>query len=152
MIFLPAVPTGYWALAPQIAILRRELWDCFPDVPRSAFGTIGDQDHSTRKSDHNPDQRRYVRAIDIPHIGSAAPQIDFLAEFFRQVGATDSQRLASGGYVIWNRRIASASTRWNWSTYMGESPHTAYLHLSVSRLPHFYGLVHPWNVRRALGK
>lgn len=152
MNILPAVPAGYWALAPQIAVLRRELWELFPDIPRARFGTIGDRNHDARKSDHNPDQRRYVRAIDVPHIGSAFSRLDHLAEFFRQVGATQSQRLAAGGYVIWNRRWASSSTLWKWSTYLGDNPHTAHLHLSVSRLPHFYSLAHPWNVRRALGK
>lgn len=150
--FLPVVPEGYWALAPQIAILRRELWALFPDIPRARFGTIGDQDHAARESDHNPDQRRYVRAIDVPHVGSAFSRLDHLAEFFRKVGENDSQRMASGGYVIWNRRKASKASRWKWITYMGDNPHTTHLHLSVSRLPQYYGLNHPWNVRRALGQ
>lgn len=143
-------PEGYWALAPVIAQLRRELLEAFPGVPAAAYGTIGDDRHKTRKSDHNPDQNRYVRAIDIPQFKHEGPPLAETAEWLRQVGATGSHRLRQGGYVIHNRRIASERSQWRWTTYTGDSAHTLYVHLSCSRLPHFYKLDQPWNVRRAL--
>ena len=143
-------PAGYWALAPVLASLRRELLKAYPAVPASAYGTVGDQAHRLRKSDHNPDQRGYVRALDIPYIEHGGVPLPLLAEFLRQVGATQSQRLNPGGYVVYNRRTASARTRWKWSTYLGDDPHLRHLHVSCSLLPHFYVLNQPWNVASAL--
>lgn len=39
-----------------------------------------------------------------------------------------------GGYVIWNRRIASAASTppWAWRTYTGSNPHTDHVHISFA--------------------
>ena len=142
---LRSPPPGYWALAAQVAQLRRELVGAYPAVPARRYGTIGDANHQSRQSDHNPDQRRYVRALDVPHVEHHGPPLDWLASFLREVGQAGSQRLNPGGYVIWDRRIASARSGWDWETYTGDNPHTANLHVSVSRLPQFYGLSARWN-------
>ena len=45
--------------------LREQMDDSFPDRDRSSDGWLGDTRHAARKSDHNPDEQGWVRAIDI---------------------------------------------------------------------------------------
>jgi hypothetical protein len=145
-------PVGYWALAGTLAQLRLELVAGWPAVPWSAYGTIGDAAHQARHSDHNPDQRGYVRALDVPYTEHGGPPLELLALLLQKVGQAESRRLNPGGYVIWNRRVASARSQWNWTPYTGPSPHTDHLHVSCSLLPPFYDLGNRWNVVRELGK
>ena len=71
-------PPGYWALAPTLAQLRRELLFAY-EAPASSYGTIADKRHQARKSDHRPDQRRYVRALDVPGAEHGGPPLRLLA-------------------------------------------------------------------------
>ncbi len=73
-----------------------------------------------------------------------------LAEYLRQVGASGSQRLALGGYVIWSRKITSEASGWVWRPYSGDNPHVTHLHVSCSRLPAFYNIGRPWQVADGL--
>lgn len=139
-----------WLLAPVLLTLLRELDIGWPLRSRLHDGTIGDAAHQARKSDHNPDQNGYVRAIDVTQDVHNGPPMDLLAEFLRKVGETHSQRVTPQGYVIWQRRIASSRSRWKWVTYMGENPHTDHLHLSCSSRPDFYRLTAPWHVYAAI--
>jgi len=45
--------------------LREQIDDSFPDRDRTSDGWIGDNRHSNRVSDHNPDVEGWVRAIDV---------------------------------------------------------------------------------------
>jgi hypothetical protein len=45
--------------------LREQIDDSFPDRERASDGWIGDTRHAARKSDHNPDEQGWVRAIDV---------------------------------------------------------------------------------------
>jgi len=45
--------------------LRDQVDTWFPDRRTASDGWVGDSRHSARKSDHNPDEFGYVRAIDI---------------------------------------------------------------------------------------
>ncbi len=45
--------------------LREQFDDSFPDRDRTSDGWIGDTRHAARKSDHNPDEQGWVRAIDV---------------------------------------------------------------------------------------
>jgi hypothetical protein len=116
-------------LAPSLAALRRETNERWPNRDKTSDGWIGDASHQARPSDHNPDwdapgaRRGVVRAIDIDKDG-----ID-VAELL--VAVVRDPRVA---YVIWNRRIASATddgTPWNWEPYDGPNPHTSHVHISI---------------------
>jgi hypothetical protein len=87
-----------------------------------------------------------VRAFDVDADGIPA---HWLAEHVRKRGAEGDRRLANGGYVIFNRRIASWSHGWRWRRYDGESPHTDHIHISVSKDESGYDAAGGWGVRSA---
>lgn len=107
------------------------------------FGTIGDAAHQSRweDSDHNPWLNNTVRAVDI----SGAP-LQGIAERVRQLGLSGDPRMAGGGYVIFNRRIASAKGGWAWRAYSGSNPHTTHVHVSVSRDVAGYNSTATWGI------
>lgn len=141
-----------WRPAPVLAVLRSEVDVGWPNRSTESDGFLGDELHKARHSDHNPDQDGYVRAWDVTEDAHAGPPLPLLAAFLRDVGRTGSQRLALGGYVIFDRKIASERTEWDWIRYRGEDPHVTHLHLSVSRFPPFYKIGRPWHVVLALQK
>jgi hypothetical protein len=57
--------------------LREQFDDNFSDRDRTSDGWIGDSRHSARKSDHNPDEQGWVRAIDVDRdlSGKAKPDL-----------------------------------------------------------------------------
>lgn len=116
-------------LAASLKQLRREIDTTWPDRDKASDGWIGDAAHSARKSDHNPDwdapgdRRGVVRAIDVDKDGIHVPTL--LAAVVRD------PRVA---YVIWDRRIASATEDgmpWDWEPYWGTNPHDKHVHISI---------------------
>jgi hypothetical protein len=112
--------------------LREQFDDCFSDRDRTSDGWIGDSRHSARKSDHNPDEQGWVRAIDIDRDLSGKPKPDIMpdvADQLRQLAKSD-KRIS---YIIFDRRIASARMGWRWRKYKGSNPHVAHCHVSFTR-------------------
>jgi hypothetical protein len=114
-----------WYLAESLAALRTEINRRWPNRDKDSDGAKGDPAHAARQSDHNPDYDRsgIVRAIDVDKDGINVTQL--LAAVIRD------PRVA---YVIWNRRIASATddgTPWDWEPYDGENPHDKHIHISI---------------------
>ena len=97
-----------WRPAKCLSTLKREVDRRWPNRDHRTDGMIGDVAHcgSGGTSDHCPNSAGAVRAFDIDVDGIRA---DWLAEHFRVLGAQGDRRLANGGYVIFNRRIASWS-------------------------------------------
>lgn len=119
-----------WRLARSIALLRHEVDVEWPNRSKASDGTLGDADHASRLSDHNPDSQGRVCAIDITHDPAHGCDAGELAEHFRRLGSVGDCRPK---YVIWNRRIASPSSAWEWRAYDGSNPHTKHVHLSVTQ-------------------
>lgn len=109
-----------WRLAPSLAALRDEVNARWPHRSKASDGTIGDTAHSARTSEHNPDERGIVRAIDI-----TADGIDPM------VIVNAAKGDARVHYVIYNRRIYSRSHNWVSRTYTGANPHTKHVHVSI---------------------
>ena len=110
-----------WHLAPALVQLRAEVNARWPKRSKRSDGTIGDAAHSARRSDHNPNSRRSVNAIDITASG-----VD--------VGAiiTAAKKHPSVRYIIYrgqimNRDIGNFAPR----RYRGANPHTAHVHISI---------------------
>lgn len=123
-----------WRTAHAIDTLRNEVNLRWPSRSKVSDGTIGDAAHASRNSDHNPWVTvagvGVVRAIDITAQGIDA---DAFAEHLRALGKAGDPRLVGGGYVIWNKRIASERDGWKWRRYSGANGHTKHVHLSLSQ-------------------
>ena len=112
--------------------LREQIDDSFSDRSRSSDGWIGDSKHATRKSDHNPDEQGWVRAIDISRDLSGRRESDimpYLADQLRIVAKSD-KRIS---YIIFDGKIASARSLWRWRKYKGINQHRTHLHISFTR-------------------
>jgi hypothetical protein len=112
--------------------LREQFDDSHSDRDRTSDGWIGDSKHSARKSDHNPDEQGWVRAIDIDRDLSGKPKPDIMpdvADQLRILAKTD-RRIS---YLIFDGKIASARTLWRWRKYKGINQHRTHLHISFTR-------------------
>ena len=111
-----------WHLAPSLVQFRAEVDKKWPKRSKKSDGTVGDTSHSARKSDHNPNGRRSVNAIDITYPG-VDPDVIINAV----------KKHPSANYVIFNRHIYSVANKWVKSPYTGASPHTEHLHISIKQ-------------------
>lgn len=116
-----------WTLAPSLAQLFKELNAKYPSRDKSSDGSIGDQAHAARKSEHNPNADPkdsvpdgMVTAIDIDKDGIDVPSL--LAVLLK-----DSRTW----YVIHNRFIYSRTHGFTKQPYTGENPHTGHIHISL---------------------
>jgi hypothetical protein len=116
-------------LVPCLVALRGEFDALFPLRDKGSDGWIGDPAHQARDSDHNPDSRGLVHALDVDAgLGAGVDMAAFVAHL---VGRRDP-RLT---YVIFRRRIWEASRGWAGRPYAGDNPHTEHAHISASSTP-----------------
>lgn len=131
-----------WILIPSLKQLRDEFNIIAPNRDKASDGSVGDAAHQTAVSDHNPDETgnvpiedadkvNEVHAIDVdkdlkqPNL-TMEKVVQFLLERCR---SGQERRLR---YIIYNRRIWSASSDWVQKAYTGASPHTEHAHFSAS--------------------
>jgi len=107
-------------LAPSLVALRDEVNRRWPNRDRGSDGWIGDTAHSARVSDHNPDERGMVHAIDVDKDGIDVDR--FLSETIGD---------ARVWYVIHNRTIWSRTYDWKPRAYTGSNPHEHHIHVSI---------------------
>jgi hypothetical protein len=122
-----------WRLAKSLVQLGNQINTAHPDRSRESDGSIGDQAHAARVSDHNPDKRGVVAAIDITH--DPANGVD------GHVLATQLTMDTRAKYVIFDGKIWKARTR-QWEDYHGANAHRHHVHISVK--PDNYNNAEPW--------
>jgi hypothetical protein len=135
-------------LVPCLVQLRDQFNHEFPDRAKGADGWIGDNAHATENpsSDHNPNIKGQVRAIDIT-TDLKRPGISLwdVCEMLR-----GSPRLE---YIIHMRKIASRSHGWTWRTYTGTAdPHTNHAHFSARADGTGYNDKSPWGLEELMTK
>lgn len=107
-------------LAPSLVKLRNEINAKWPRRDRGSDGWVGDKAHRARKSQHNPDGKGCVHAIDVDKDG-----IDVKALLREVIGD------GRVWYVIWNRVMYSRSYGWRARRYTGSNPHDKHVHISI---------------------
>ncbi len=133
-----------WREAKSLLELRDQVNAKWPTRSKDSDGTIGDEAHQHRVSDHDPDENGIVTAMDITHDPKSGCDSYLLAEMLRS--AKDGRIK----YIISNRKIASGSGQdhqaWVWRPYTGANPHDHHVHISVKDIPSIYDDVKPWNL------
>lgn len=128
-----------WRLAKSLEKMRAQVNTRFPNRSKKADGTIGDASHSARKSDHNPNSKGVVCAMDLTHDPKNGLDSYKAAEILR---LNKDPRI---NYVISNGRIFSSSVQpWVWRKYTGSSKHDKHVHISVKQDPKFYDDTSVW--------
>lgn len=122
-------------LAPSLAQLRSEIDAAWPRRDRSSDGWIGDAAHASRRSDHNPNARGSVNALDIDKDGIP---VDAL----RALLCADSRV----NYVIFNRVIYSRVRDFHPAPYKGANPHDKHLHVSILQTRTAERDARPWGI------
>lgn len=124
-----------WSLAPSLRILRSELNTRWPDRDKTSDGTIGDTSHQASKSDHNPNERGRVDAIDVDNDG-----IDVWAVF------EHIKKHPSARYFIYQGHLYHRLRSWVPENYTGPSPHREHFHLSIDQTATAEEDTRPWGL------
>ena len=127
-----------WKPAAAALTLRKQVDKRWPKRDRGADGIIGDKAHQARPSDHNPNSRGFVDAIDIDADllgkGKGRAVAQKLADqivAYAASGKPGSKRIK---YVVFNDQVASgtyANSVWKWRG----SGYGHYDHIHVSFNP-----------------
>lgn len=132
-----------WRVAESLLVLRDQWAKAHPRAARPGF--IGDEEHATRDSDHNPwvvdpaGGPNVVTAGDFYHQPALGADAYALAEELKQ------RKDPRVKYVISRRKIWSpARDKEGWRPYSGTNPHTGHTHVSVSATQSLYDNRRPW--------
>ena len=136
-----------WRVAKSLLHLREQVNGKWPNRRKDSDGSIGNAEHASRSSDHNPwvkdGAMGVVTAIDITHDPASGCDSYALADALR---ANRDQRIK---YIISNRRIASGSdgpAAWTWRKYTGANPHDHHCHISVKSQKALYDAEGDWKL------
>lgn len=132
-----------WRLAMSLATLRDQINTLSPNRSKIADGTLGDTAHSKRKSDHNPNDRGVVQALDLTDDPAHGVDNRKLAQALLD---SRDRRLK---YVIADGEICSGAggpKPWVWRPYNGTNAHRHHVHISVADDPKLYDDASPWSL------
>ena len=114
--------------------LREQIDDAFPGRDRTSDGWIGDTRHAARKSDHNPDEQGWVRAIDIDRdLAGKGKKPDLMPDLVDQIRALAKSGDKRISYIIFDGKIASPRKAWCWRPYDGINQHRHHAHISFTQ-------------------
>jgi hypothetical protein len=114
--------------------LREQIDDSFPDRDRASDGWIGDTRHSSRKSDHNPDEQGWVRAIDVDRDLFKGSKPDIMGDLADQLRAISKSKADNRiAYIIFDGYICSKILNWKWRKYKGANKHIKHCHVSFKK-------------------
>jgi hypothetical protein len=141
-----------WRVARSLDTLLNQYNAACPRRNKASDGSIGNAEHASRDSDHNPWYGPgIVTARDFTHDPANGMDIDEITD---QLAATRDFRIK---YIIANGMILDSrpgNNPWKWIPYHGTNAHRHHFHLSVMNnatcddarpwtLPMFHGLVIP---------
>lgn len=132
-------------LVPCLVKLRAEFNALAPDRDKASDGWIGDPAHAARTSDHNPDLRGLVHAIDVD-VDLRRPGLSMEKVVQLVLARCQDGRERRLRYIIYNRRIWSASNGWRQQAYTGANAHDHHAHFSASHDPAREESTAPWNL------
>jgi hypothetical protein len=139
-----AIPVA-WYLNTALSTMRAEVNTRYPDRDAGSDGTLGDEAHQARASDHNPDGDGSVDAwdMDVEVNGKGRPYADDVESIKARFEAHPAAR-----YWIHNDQIASRSDGWARRSYAYAGPnrnkHTQHVHFNTRE--EFENSDAPWGI------
>jgi len=137
-----------WRVAKSLLRLREQVNARAPNRNKLSDGTIGDANHASRSSDHNPwvpdgTNKGVVTAMDVTHDPAGGFDANAFAESLRNAKDTRVK------YIIWNGQIANSSAvgaakPFAWRPYTGKNKHDHHIHISVKSESAFYDNAADW--------
>ena len=124
-----------WRLAAAADTLRKQVDTRYPKRDKGSDGTVGDQAHRRRVSDHNPDKAGFVMALDLDEDGW--PAHVFADQLIAYMRASGDQRIKN---IVYENRVASGTyknvkgdtpTWWVWRPAFGMG-HEHHIHVSFN--------------------
>jgi hypothetical protein len=131
-----------WIVVACLLKLRDEVNALAPGRDKGADGTIGDQAHADRTSDHNPDETGAVPIHDADHtnevhalditteLNEPGLSLETIVQFILARCRSGAERRLR--YIIFNHRIWKADNDWRQEAYNLADPHTGHAHFSAS--------------------
>lgn len=131
-----------WRNAKALDVFRAEITKAYPGRKSGSLQTIGDPNHSSRESQHNPNAAGVVTAIDVMN-DKAGPDSDWLCDYLVGLGEAGDPRI---WYIVWDRHIYSRTYGWVKRRYIGADPHTSHVHMSLWQTPKAYDSTALWGL------
>jgi hypothetical protein len=140
-------------LDPPLNLLRSQILAC-TDLELAEIGWVGDPDHASRESAHNPEYPPppgnppyEVDAIDVPHKPSRGADVGLMAERLRLsalAGRERRLRLVIFNGRQWSNYDHAEGPRYTWRKYYGSNQHTEHGHFE--RTDERRDDLHPWEI------
>ena len=136
-----------WRIAESLKTLRTQINAAYPNRDKASDGGIGNAEHASRNSDHNPWVKDshgmgVVTAIDIDE--DLASNIHSIEAIVSAIRASRDKRVK---YIIYERRITVAgSDLQRWKAYHGANAHEHHAHISVNSDPKLYDSTKAWDI------
>lgn len=143
-----------WRVARAIQQLLDELNAAVPNRSKASDGTIGDAEHVSRKSDHNPwvvDGRGegVVTAVDLTDDDEHGADMSLIVDYLTKVRDKRIKYLIHRG-KIYSSYPTRSTPAWAARPYAGPNAHERHLHVSVNPEPYAYDDARPWGIAKAL--
>lgn len=141
-----------WRLAKAIQTIHTQVNQIAPHRRKDSDGGIGNAEHASRNSDHNPyiiarsDNMPVVRAFDFTH----TPETGFDAYAFAELLRKNKDPRVR--YIISNYKICSGKggpDPWQWRPYKvppNKNPHNHHTHVSVTESEAEFDNPSAWNL------
>lgn len=132
-----------WRVAKCLLTLKDQWQAAHPGAANPGF--IGDAEHASRISDHNPWVDDPTSPVNVVTAGDFYHQPEIGADAYALAEALKQAKDPRVKYVISRRRIWSlARDAEGWRPYDGANPHTGHTHVSVTSSYPLYDVTRPW--------
>ena len=138
-----------WRNARSLDKFRAELDAVCPDRSRESDGTIGDQAHAARTSDHNPNTAGVVTGNDFTDDDAHGADMRKVLAYLLRVKDRRIKYLIHEAH-IYSSYPTGVHPAWAQRPYTGLNGHFHHLHVSVSADPALYDNAAPWGIADAL--
>lgn len=136
--------------AKSLDTLLEQVNERYPTRSRKSDGWIGDANHASRSSDHNPwvkdGSMGIVTAIDITHDPANGLHARELAEALIASRDPRIKYIISEGQMCRSYRAKDGTAPWTWTKYKGPNGHFHHVHISVASSKDLYDNTRPWDI------